>query len=108
MRADETARLDTAVPGDWCPLSLCAIHRAPFGPSGGLPPRDSILLPVLAIPTLRARVKRDVHRRAVSLAPHVHSAPISSLPPRNLRFARGKGIADFVGNLLRKRRIRVN
>jgi len=65
-------------------------------------------LPVLAIPTLRARVERDVHRRAVTLAPHVQSAPIGSLLPRNLRFARGEGIADFVGNLLRKRRIRVN
>src|SRR5215831_3541313 len=74
------------------------------GPSA----RDSILLPVLAIPTLRARVERDVHRRAVTLAPHVQSAPISFLLPRNLRFARSEGIADFVGNLLRKRRIRVN
>src|SRR5262249_55224565 len=59
-------------------------------------------------PTLRARVERNVHRRAVALAHHVQSAPIGSLLPRNLRFARGEGIADFVGNLLRKRRIRVN
>src|SRR5215471_266891 len=74
------------------------------GPSA----RDSILLPVLAIPTLRARVEQNVHRRAVALAHHVQSAPIGSLLPRNLRFARGESVADFVGNLPRKRRVRVN
>src|SRR5215470_12444582 len=108
MRGDESARLHYAVP--WGLMTstilrhpLCALWsiREPSA-------RDSILLPVLAIPTLRARVERDIHRRAVALAPHMQGAPISSLLPRNLPFARGQGIADFIGDLLRKRRIRVN
>src|SRR5206468_1602810 len=64
--------------------------------------------PALAIPTLRARVEWDIHRRAVALAPHVRSAPTSSLLPGNLRFARGEGVTDVVGGLLRKRLVRVN
>jgi hypothetical protein len=48
--------------------------------------RDSILLLVLAIATFRARAERDVHRRAVTVAPHAQSAKlsVSSLLPINL------------------------
>ena len=52
----------------------------PFGPSRDLL-RDSILLPVLAIPTLRARVERDVHRRASRL--DVCPSPASASARRN-------------------------
>ena len=65
-------------------------------------------MPALAIPTLRAWVERDVHRRAVALAPHVRSGASGSLLPRNLRFTDGEGVADVVGDLLRKRYVRVN
>src|SRR5262245_56734584 len=63
---------------------------------------------MLAIPTLRPWVERNVHRRAVALASHVQSGPIGSLLPRDLRFACCESAADVVGNLLRKRCARVN
>ena len=54
----------------------------PFGPSRDLL-RDSILLPVLAIPTLRARVERDVHRRAsrLDVCPSPASASARAIEP---------------------------
>src|SRR5262249_28319312 len=65
-------------------------------------------LPMLPIATLRARVERDVHRRAVALAPHVQNGPTRSLLPRNLHCSRGEGAADIVGDLLRERCVGVN
>src|SRR5436190_14539998 len=50
-------------------IGVALVHRGWCFRAGG-----SILMPVLAIPTLRARVEWDVHRRAVALAPHVQVA----------------------------------
>src|SRR6476469_1157878 len=63
---------------------------------------------MFAVPTLRPRMKRVVHRRAVALAPHVQSGPISPLLPRNLRFPGRKRAADVVGNLLWERRVGID
>src|SRR5262245_10370335 len=53
-------------------------------------------------------MERHIHRRAVALEPHMRGGSAGLLLPGDLRFARREGGADVVGDLVRKRRVRVD
>jgi hypothetical protein len=94
----------------------CFLERDPLG--FGLSAASHVLLAgqqhhsivpaMLAMPALSTRVEWNIHRRAIALATRAQSVPAGSLLPRNVCFPRSDGLADVVGNLLRKRRVRVD
>ena len=54
------------------------------------------LKPVLAVPFLRAWMERNVARRGVGVFAELADAGVGIFP-KHLVFARGDGVADFIG-----------